>query len=178
MNLKINSTTAQLYRWFYSTSRMPQNLCPYFWKLVLMWVFILPYSIISLPSILMERMDRSESRSTGERAGIGFVMWLILAMLICMLSYIALFFVAPIKESLFAHMIGIGAAGWVISIVIGAIEFSKWVKIKWENRGVKYDENGYRIWEPVKEKEPSIIKEFAKAKYNKYCPKIDWDYKK
>jgi hypothetical protein len=30
---------------------------------------------------------------------------------------------------------------------------------------------------PVKEKKPrvNLVSEFIKAKYNKYCPKIDWE---
>jgi acyl-homoserine lactone acylase PvdQ len=71
MKLNINSTSAQLYRWFYATEQMPQSLCPYFWKLVLMWVFILPYTILSLPVILMDLKD-PDRRTTGERAGVGF----------------------------------------------------------------------------------------------------------
>ena len=40
-----------------------------------------------------------------------------------------------------------------------------------------YDENGN--WIPYEDrltgKRPNIILEFIKAKYNKYCPKIDWN---
>ena len=28
---------------------------------------------------------------------------------------------------------------------------------------------------PQEEKKPSIVIEFVKAKYNKYCPQIDWE---
>jgi hypothetical protein len=35
-----------------------------------------------------------------------------------------------------------------------------------------YDSEGHRIY--YKEKKPNILAEFIKAKYNKYCPKIDW----
>ena len=173
MKLNINSASARLYRWFYMTQLMPQSLCPYFWKLVVMWVFILPYTILSLPVILMDLKD-PETRTTGERAGVGFIIWFILGMIVCMLSYIGLFWVTPIEDSLFMHMLVGGGIGWVFSIIIGAIQLFKWSKEKWENRNVKYDEDGWRIWEPVKEKEPTIIKEFIKAKYNKYCPKIEW----
>jgi hypothetical protein len=173
MQLNINSRTAKLYRWFYANSKMPQSLCPYFWKLVLMWFFILPYTILSLPIILMDRKD-PENRTTGERAGMGFIVWFILGMLICMISWIGIFFFEPVKDSAWLHMLVAGGIGWVFSIVIGGIQLFKWSKEKWENRNVKYDKDGYRIWEPIKQKEPSIITEFVKAKYNKYCPKIDW----
>lgn len=177
MKLNINSVSARLYRWFYATSVMPQSLCPYFWKLVLMWVFILPYTILSLPCILIDLTDRGDSsKSTGERAGVGFIMWFILVMILCMLSWIGLFFAMPTKDSIFSHTLMIGALGWIAVIVFGGIELYKFLKEKWENRNVKYDEHGWRIWEEPKEKEPSIITSFIKAKYNKYCPKIDWKY--
>ena len=176
MQLNINSKTAQLYRWFYSTAKMPQSLCPYFWKLAVMWLAILPYVILSIPVIAKERLDPSETHKTGERIGISLMIYFILFMLISMITALGIFFVMPAKDSAYFNMVIAGCLGWVVSIVIGSIEFSKWVKVKWENRHVRYDEDGYRIWEPVKEKEPNIIKEFVKAKYNKYCPKIDWKH--
>ena len=177
MKLNINSTSAQLYRWFYATQQMPESLCPYFWKLVLMWVFIVPYAILSLPVILMDLRD-PERRTTGERAGVGLIMYFILGMLICMLSWIGAFFAEPVKDSVWFHMLLTGALGWLVAIIFGGIELYKVLKEKWENRGIKYDEDGYRIWDEPREKQPSIIAEFVKAKYNKYCPKIDWNHNK
>lgn len=172
MKLNINSVSARLYRWFYATSVMPQSLCPYFWKLILMWVFILPYTILSLPCILID-LKESDYKTTGERAGVGLIMWFIIGMITCMLSWIGLFFVTPTKESLFINMLFIGGIGWMFAIIIGCVALFKWIKEKWENRHIRYDENGRRIWEP---KQSSIVAEFIKAKYNKYCPKIDWKH--
>lgn len=174
MKLNINSLSARLYRWFYANSKMPQSLCPYFWKLILMWVFILPYSILSLPVIIMERLDKSAGNSTGERAGVGFIIWFILFMLISMLSWAGLLFATPVKESLWSHILVTGALGWLASIIFGAIALFKWSKEKWENRKIKYDEHGYRIWTKPEPKQDSILVSFIKASYNKYCPKIDW----
>jgi hypothetical protein len=177
MKLNINSISAQLYRWFYATQQMPESLCPYFWKLVLMWVFIVPYTILSLPVILMDRKD-PERRTTGERAGMGVIIWFILFMLISMLSWIGLFFIEPVKDSTWLHILIVGGIGWGFSIVIGATEGYKALK-EWNyRRKIKYNEDGYRIWDEPTEKHPSIIKEFIKAKYNKYCPKIDWNHNK
>jgi hypothetical protein len=175
MKLNINSVTARLYRWFYATAKMPQSLCPYFWKLGLMWVFIIPYSVISLPTILMD-LRMPDDRGTFERIGVGGITWVMLGMLACMLSWIGLFFAEPAKDGFWIHAIAIGLIGWGAATVFGVAGLFKWSKEKWENRHVKYDKNGYRIWEPVKEKEPSLVVEFIKATYNKYCPKIDWTY--
>jgi len=156
---------------------MPESLCPYFWKLALMWVFIIPYVILSLPMIIMERLDRTETHSTGERLGGGLLIYVILSILICMLSWIGLFFVDPVKDSLFMHALVTGALGWGFLIIIAIIELYKVSLEKWENRGIKYDEDGYRIWNP-EPKQDSIIVSFVKASYNKYCPRIEWNNNK
>lgn len=46
-----NSLSARFYRWFYNQSYMPNNICPYFWKLVLAVVFCIPYGIYLLPAM-------------------------------------------------------------------------------------------------------------------------------
>jgi apolipoprotein N-acyltransferase len=119
-----------------------------------------------------------DHKTTGERAAIGFIMWFIIAIVVSMLSWVGLFFAVPVKDTLWLYMIEFGAIGWLAAIIFGSIALFKWIKEKWENRHVKYDENGYRIWTKPEAKQPSIITEFIKAKYNKYCPKIDWDYNK
>lgn len=178
MKLNINSNTAQLYRWFYGTSRMPESLCPYFWKLVLMWTFILPYSILSLPVIILERFDRSPTHSTGERAGLGFIAWFILGIAIGMVTCIGLFFEEPVKDTLYYHLTVIGTLGWFLSIGIGIATLYNYLRKLWKNRNIKYDEFGRRIWNPIVEEQDSIIVSFVKASYNKYCPKIDWNHNK
>lgn len=178
MKLNINSNTAQLYRWFYGTSRMPESLCPYFWKLVLMWTFILPYSILSLPVIIMERLDRSQTHSTGERAGLGFIAWFILLILTGMVSWIGLLFVEPIKDTLYWHLTVIGVLGWAVALGLGVSTLFNYLRKLWKNRNIKYDEFGRRIWNPIVEEQDSIFVSFVKASYNKYCPKIDWNHNK
>jgi hypothetical protein len=173
MKLSQNSIGAKLYRWFYSTNRMPQNLCPYFWKLVIMYTVLIPYSILSLPLILMDWKE-PEHRTTGERLGMGFIIWFLFFLVICMFSLFGLFIAIPTKDSFYSLMIVAGSMGWIATIVIGGIELYKHLKFKWETKDIKYDKDGYRIWEPAKEKKPNLIVEMVKAKYNKYCPKIDW----
>jgi hypothetical protein len=53
-------------------------------------------------------------------------------------------------------------AGWIINsaILIGIVS---WQIIK------------YRDSKDSKEEKPNIIAEFVRAKYNHYCPKIDWE---
>lgn len=125
----------------------------------------------------MERLDRSENHSTGERAGLGFIVWFILFILTGMVTVLGVFFVTPVKDTLYANLASVGILGWVIAIIVGISFAFIYLKDKWKNRGIKYDKDGYRIWNP-EPKQDSIIISFIKASYNKYCPKIDWDHKK
>lgn len=174
MKLNINSNTAQLYRWFYGTSIMPESLCPYFWKLVLMWVVILPYSIACIPSIVIEKMNPSENLKTGERLGVSFLVWVMILMLLSMLFSISLFWYTYPKDTLGMELQHIGFFLWMIAIAIGIWGGTKWLIKKWNEPKIKYNENGYRIWNP-EPKQDSIIVSFVKASYNKYCPRIEWN---
>ena len=177
MKLNKNSISSKLYRWFYGTNDLPNNLCPYFWKLVLAWLVLIPYSLVCLPSIIMEVYEKDykyNDVSTGKRIGIGALCYILLFFIFCMLSFIGWFFVLPTKDSFYAFAGSIGIFVWIGAIVIGIIEgcreFNEWNY----RRKIKYDENGRRIWNEPKEEKTYLVVEFAKAKYNKYCPKIDW----
>jgi hypothetical protein len=91
-----------------------------------------------------------------------------------MLSSIGFFFVPPGKDSFYGFMGTLGFAIWFLSIGIGIVEGYKAFKDWNYRRKIKYDENGYRIWNEPKQEKTYLVVEFAKAKYNKYCPKIDW----
>lgn len=181
MKLNSNSISSKLYRWFYGTKELPNNLCPYFWKLVLAWLVLVPYSLVCLPVILTEIYDkeyRYTDNSTGKRIGLSTIIYGMIFFILCMISFFGLFFIKPEKDSLYGFMGTMGGFLWVISIVIGIIEGTKALE-KWnQTRKIKYDENGYRIWNQPKEEKTYLVVEFVKAKYNKYCPKIDWIDKK
>ncbi len=156
------------------TDEMPQNLCPYFWKLVFMYIFIIPYSIIVLPSIIMKDPDGNDVRFATS-----IIIWMAIS-----LGFLAIY--APItwmiwglgpKDTLFGSLQFGGFMIWVVGIVLlgiwGAITYAnrkKNQKYIWSEDEYEYIENpNYR---------PSfftITKEFIKAKYNRYCPKIDWN---
>ena len=177
MKLNINSSTAKLYRWFYGTSKMPESLCPYFWKLILMWTFIIPYSIVCIPAIVMEKRDPGETFKTGERASISFIVWVAIVGAISMLFSISLFWYQYPKDTLGMNLQMLGFILWLIGTVYGIWHGIQWLINKYEDSKIKYDADGYRIWNP-EPKQDSIIVSFIKASYNKYCPRIDWDHKK
>jgi len=177
MKLNSNSISSKLYRWFYGTNVLPNNLCPYFWKLVLAWLVLIPYSLVCLPSIIMELYDkdyRYHDVSTSKRIGIGAICYFAVFLIFCMLSSIGWFFVLPTKESFYQFTGTLGFCLWFGLIVVGILEGVEILKERNRTRKIKYDENGRRIWNQPKEEKTYLIVEFTKAKYNKYCPKIDW----
>ena len=181
MKLKSNSISSKLYRWFYATEYLPTNLCPYFWKLVLAWLVLIPYSLVCLPMVIMELTDKTYKygdNSTGKRIGMSTIIYFMIFLLSSMISLICAFFISPEKDSLYLYMASLGAMIWVVAIVVGGVEGYKAFKDWNYRRKIKYDENGYRIWDQPKEEKTYLVVEFAKAKYNKYCPKIDWVDKK
>lgn len=163
MKLNKNSISAKLFRWFYRTSELPTNLCPYFWKLVMAYVFAIPLFIISLPYAIIDKDSRNQS--LGNRIGIGLFCWFGLFLLITALTPIMLFWYTPVEHSLLEHLIIWGLLTWMIGLVIGVMWFIHHLgeKIK-ERRNL-----------PKEEKRSNIIVEMVKATYYKYCPKIDWN---
>ena len=165
MKLNKNSISAKLFRWFYGTRELPTNLCPYFWKLVMAYVFAIPVFIISLPYAIIIIDKDSCNESLGNRIWVGFVCWFILLLLIAALSLIMLFWYTPVKGSFLEILIEFGIFTWLTGLIIGVMWFIHHLgeKIK-ERRNL-----------PKKEKRSNIIVEMVKATYYKYCPKIDWN---
>jgi hypothetical protein len=161
MKLNQNSLSAKLYRWFYKTDTMPTNLCPYFWKLVtavilspLLAIYTLPYEIINY--------KRSRWDPYDDMLGISFVYWAIITAVICMISTLGLFFYIPNKSSLLWVMMAVGFCLWSCLILVGIT----WAIVK----TVVYLESK----KSDDEKTDNIVVEMVKAKYHKYCPKINW----
>lgn len=178
MKLNSNSISVKLYKWFYATNVLPTNLCPYFWKLVFAWLIVIPYSLFCLPVILMELFDKTyevTDNSTGKRIGYSSLTYFLLFLVGCMLSSIGFFFVLPGKDSFYGFMGTLGFCLWGTGIVIGIVEGVKALKEWNRTRKIKYDVNGYRIWNQPREEKTYLVVEFVKAKYNKYCPKIEWN---
>ena len=163
MKLNKNSISAKLFRWFYRTSELPTNLCPYFWKLVMAYVFAIPLFIIPLPYVIINKDTCNES--PGNRIWMGIICWFILFSLITALTPIMLFWYTPVKDSFLEILMIYGFFVWAAGLTLGIIWFIHHLgeKIK-ERRNL-----------PKKEKRSNIIVEMVKATYYKYCPKIDWD---
>jgi cytochrome bd-type quinol oxidase subunit 2 len=161
MKLNQNSLSAKLYRWFYKTDTMPTNLCSYFWKLVTAVIFGLPVAILTVPHMVIYHKDDSRN-SFGERIVISLVIWLLVAAVICMISSLGLFLHIPNKSSLLWVMMAVGFCLWSCLILVGIT----WAIAKTKEHLQSKNSNTAQT--------DNIIVEMVKAKYHKYCPKIDW----
>lgn len=178
MKLNSNSLSSKLYRWFYGTNDLPNNFCPYFWKLLLAWITLIPYVLFCIPVIIYEMRDKYKGiyeysdNSVGKRLGYSIGIYFLLFVGWCLLSVFSLLFTTVEEETFLEFCVILGTLFWFVFILIGSIELVKHIREKNKQRKIKYDENGRRIWEEPK---PNLFVEFIKAKYNKHCPRIDWD---
>lgn len=169
MVLSKNSWHWKLYKLTYTHERwdrMPTNLCPYFWKIVLAMLlfpfnFLItgPLKLLSLSGVGDEDIATdSYFRLFWPSIGFNFLLCLVYAM-------IAMFWYIPISmEAKPTITFVIGVCCWFLSI-ISSIAF-----------GIKYLVNlAAKRHRPYKPDKPNIIVEFIKAKYNKSCPMVVWE---
>jgi hypothetical protein len=180
MQLNKNSISAKLYRWFYNQNVMPNNLCPYFWKLVLMWITILPFILITLPAQIITKFDR---KTFGESIGYTFAFYFV-SFALMVFAILPISFFTTFADGGFWDSMRIGSILFWGGLIILALYYGIKYLFIWFKEGRKlYDEDGRRYYGYdsernkiyYKTKKPNIIAEFIKAKYNKYCPKIDWN---
>ena len=164
MILNRDSIIPRIYRWFYVTNNMPENLCPYFWKLVLMWIVIVPYIIISIPGTIIFKKHKVDS--TGERLARGILSSTLISVVLSMLWSLSIFFIGEFPKGSFLYVIQeAGIIIWFIFIVIVFYLLVDWLIRRY---------NKYKIGFIKSKKESSVIFEWMKATYNKYCPMISW----
>jgi hypothetical protein len=84
-----------------------------------------------------------------------------------MLTALSHIFINYTKDSLFFYFSMVGFVIWMSIIIFLIIHLTTFIinKIKYR-RNLINDDN---------ENKPNIVIEFIKAKYNNYCPKIDWE---
>jgi hypothetical protein len=178
MKLNKNSFTSKLYKWFYAVSEyqgLPNNLCPFFWRVVLMYLTIIPYTLISVPVVVYDLFDKryeNGDRGTGERLGISVGVYIGGLILTALITAIVGFF-TPIETKSFWEFCQIlGCMVWAGLIVVGIIEGIKYLR-EYSTTDKSYYSETENKWVYEKTK-VNLTTEFIKAKYNKYCPKIDW----
>lgn len=154
MTLNYNSFTAKFYRYFYDDKNMPKSICPYFWKLTLAWLFVIPVTLFSIPAVIFEIFTK-ESYGLG-RIFFSLLLYMVIFLVTSMVFTVMLFFNNYDSESIIVKMGSAGAIIWLFIIVASSIELFKYIKNRNSNNS-------------------SVIVGFVKSKYNKYCTKITWE---
>lgn len=172
-----NGFNAASYRWFYGLHEweLPNNLCPYFWKSVFMYLTIIPYAVFCIPVILWEIFDKGYNngdRSCGERIGLSIGLYIAIFVLTCLLAAVGLFFFDYTKDSFFDVASVGGIMFWMFGLGAGAWHLFKFLGEKAVENKHYWDEEK-REYVTIKSK-PTLVAEFIKAKYNKWCPVITW----
>lgn len=140
-----------------------------------MYLTIIPYTLFSIPVVVYDLFDKqydNGDRKTGERLGVSVGVYIALFVLAALISAIAAIFLKVDKGSLFEFLVVGGCLFWAGLTVIGVIEGVKYLREYSTTNESFYDHQQER-WVTKKTK-VNMTTEFIKAKYNKYCPKIDW----
>jgi hypothetical protein len=161
MKASTNSLHARLYDFTYD-STLPDNLCPYFWKLI--WATVIfPFNLfLQLPGLIVgERFcENNNMYMLGSKRAAGLMFYL--ASIALFVWGISTFHWVKAICGAYSYNSEAANTGWLINLLIAGTTLALWLSTK-EGYTSKRKEN------------PSIIKEFIKAKYNNYCPKIDWE---
>lgn len=170
MNLNYNSISAKVYRLFYNTHRMPESLCPYFWKLVVAYPITILLLPLLLPTWIVTRIsgDDTEDTPLGALAVMGAVIYLFIFLLICIGVFISSYWITYyVKTTMFSMYL----TGMSSSIILGSFGVGFLIKYLIKRRRYSRKYNNEDVYPDNK----NVVVEFVKAKYNKYCPKIHWD---
>ena len=172
MTINYNSFSSKLYRWLYGTNKMPNNLCPYFWKLIVAFVLAIPIFVLTLPFEIIRLFAKTTREDFNDVPIWGrlFMSALTILFLICVAAVlvpISLFFgYVPEQGTLIEDLFILGTFIWIVAFIFGSIRLFEYLKDRYDSNSGNRKRN--------KVKGDNIVVEFAKAKYNKYCPKIEW----
>lgn len=161
MELNKNSKSARLYRWYYATEELPTNLCPYFWKLVIMYALILPFVIFCLPSLIVGKFKFDKKK---QEIGYNVFLYVGLYVLFCVVLVPIRFFITY-ESLLFTKSFLIGVVVIICGAAAGIMYLSQCLMDKYEEA---------KNTDSPKIKKTNILVEMVKAKYHKYCPQIKW----
>lgn len=188
MKFSKNSLTARLYCWYYNLDdwKLPKNLCPFFWKTVYMYLTLLPLLVIAWPAILFIEQPWSEENGdemeNSQRIGGGFFLYVVGFLALTAIAAPFRFFMTFKEGGFFDESTRVGAFIWVVAIGISLYFLIKgivnYIKEKRQNRLYEKLKNAGWPDDLITEPKKNLLIEFIKAKYNKYCPQIEWESNK
>lgn len=161
MKLPKRSWHFKLYSLHYGETPYPSNLCPYFWKVIWALIVFIPLQLISLPGHIWNKIENGttdwrdgfqENNSFIKGIGVYGIAMILCSIVNFWLCITGIWNIDYGVNEIFAVL---GALVQSILLIVLIV----WIIKKTMNKSSK----------------PNILTEFVKAKYNKYCPKIDWD---
>ena len=157
MNLKTNSWYVWLWDYTYSTS-LPNNLCPFFWKLILAMILFIPNVILRIPTIVINMTPGNHVEEA--RTGLGILVYfcILTVMIICYAVYnwVLWLFNAYSYD-------GHAAFGGGITLIASIAGITAYY----------YEEKEITL-SIKKNIKNNILLNMADAWYNKHCPRITW----
>lgn len=158
MNLKLNSWYVWLWDYTY-LERVPKNLCPLFWKLVVAVLLFIPNVIFRIPTVIVNLFYNRNKIIEG-RTGIGILiyMFLIASVFLLYSIYNCLLW---LFEAYSYDKVGATVGGILLCVALFFL-----IRYYWLKKDV-----GYAIKETATD---NIIVNYASSWYNKHCPKINW----
>lgn len=161
MELKLNSKSARLYRWFYGIedNYMPTDMCVYYKKLPLAILFVIPVALLSFPVTIIQLINKRKYE-LGER--LGFMVFLLMAcfMLFLYVTPFLDYFGTFKPKSIVKELLPCGLLLWIMTILILLFYIIKAVIKKIKNI-------------PLTKKE-SPLSVYIKSLKGKYCQRIVW----
>ena len=159
MELKLNSWHVWLYNYTFN-SKLPDSLCPYFWKLVLALLLFPINVVLRLPVYISFLFIDTYKDEYSERTGSGIFLWFLIVF--CIFAPIAIYHNILWWFNAYSYNNDLAICGGFLLIIIAVII----IAVLNENNDIAYN---------IKYKaKNNILVNYSKAWYNNYCPKINW----
>jgi len=182
IKLSEKSWHAKLYALMYGEDGgLPKNLCPYFWGVMAALVSVVPFALFFMPTHifswvrkLIYKDEANSLFSEGYISTLFFVALVLNAAILVGFSMVYMWFqpfVLVNGQYKFTTFQIIGSLSYLTGVIFGIVTLSKYIQEKARKNKRKNWQDGSYI---PKEKTPNILVEFIRAKYKKYCPKINW----
>lgn len=157
MNLKTNSWHARYFKWFWNTSKLPNNSCDYFWGLVGAIILIIPFWSAPLMS----------KNATEKTKTFHFTVSILLSLVFCSFGMAVFVYkdeniISDLNLWKFLPYYIIGVIITILVALCGYIISSVLIKV------IVFFET------PLKIQKPSIVKEYIKNLKERSCSMIKW----
>jgi len=158
MELKTKSWYVWLWEYTYAED-LPNNLCPFFWKLIVAMLLFIPNVIFRIPVTIFNLFATYPIKRGDDRTGNGIGTWLVLFAIVTIIA---------LNYYLFLWLMGDDKAlAWAMgAILMDTMILTVLIKIIWDQNYIG-DILAYKA-------SYNMLVIFTKSWYNKHCPRINW----